>query len=1162
MTRWVIQRARIHESAFLFTSRISVRWLLLVLALTCVSIPRAQAQATGSIHGSVTDPNGAVIPGTAVSATNKGTDLSRKVTSGPEGSFAFENLPPGQYEVRAEQQGFNTQVQAVTVQVGSNTTVNFAMTLGSTTQTIEVTDAAVAVNTQDSVVGGVMNQQRVDNLPLNGRSFLSIAALQPGVTVSYVNGSGPSSPNSFFNVSVAGAPMAQTTISFDGARVNDRITGGTSQNFSSESVQEFQIQTFGFDLASGTVSTGAVNVISRSGSNELHGSGFFFYRDHNMAAFSGLKRPTDPTALNPVCRDPNSSGCKSLQDPYFARKQFGGSVGGPIIHDKLFFFGNYERNDQIGATTVAFSDPLLYGWNHVAKQPLAGHLAGVKFDYRINASNTLFVRGNIDSNNAVSPSSSGALESTWDASSNFANQAAMGLTTVLTPALVNEFRFSYSYWRNHLSGPTQSQCLQIASGISDYCFGAGSTRVTYFGGLTIGNDINVPQDRNPRTFQFTESLTWIKGQHRFRFGYNSEENVSHGSWSRNLQGSFAAISPATLQAANPAIYNALPASLHVGAIGLTPTFAELNQLPVSGSLTIGFGDVGQPVDYGGAKIWHNLLTRLYAQDAWTVRRGLTVTYGLGWSHETNLVFHNTTRSPFLAPLLGPNNLGEVPSPYLDFDPTAGLAWSLGKNQKTVIRAGASLHHASGNVDYLTLQDLVLNAPAGIGLTQSDSTAIANPKAGQPGQPATLNFTTPVQFTAGDMLAYLPTIKSLVAAGAVYNGKDPSIRNVDVVKTVQGPQLNDIVLDQSFRTPYTFQVNVGIQREIMPRTVLSVDYVMSRAVHFGVYEGEWVDLNRFNRIGSYTLSASGTATVVRNPVIPQCTAAQAKDPHAECSLGAIDLGEPGMLSRYQSLQIQVNRSLSHGFQFSSSYALTRNRGFTGINNYDNLFEGYGTVTGTRKHRVTASAIWQIPSFHGGNALVRQVVNGWQLSTSMDMASGAPTSVRLGSFDVNGDGTRIFNLPGTGNNTFGLENSISDIRKLVDQYNATYPAPPNTPLSAIGRANRDTTGSAYPYIVLPDKFQSADSFLTHDLRITRTFGLTERFKLLLIGEAFNVFNIANLTGYSGTLQGVVRPTTSAGVATNPTFTFGQPTSRVSPVFGSGGPRALQVAARITF
>jgi hypothetical protein len=617
-----------------------------------------------------------------------------------------------------------------------------------------------------------------------------------------------------------------------------------------------------------------------------------------------------------------------------------------------------------------------------------------------------------------------------------------------------------------------------------------------------------------------------------------------------------------LQALNPALYNALPASLHIGATGLVPTFAELNQLPVTGSLTIGFGDENQPILYDRANTGHDLLSRVYAQDAWAIRKGITVTYGLGWSHENNVVYHNTTRSPFFAPLLGPNNLGKIPKQWKDFDPTIGLAWTVGKNDKTVIRAGASLHHASGNVDYLRLQDLVLNAPAGAGLVQTDSTALTNPKAGQPGQPATLNFTSPVAFTVADMLAYLPTIKGLVVANSIYNGKDPSIRNVDVTKTVQGPQLNDIILDQSYKTPYTMQVNVGVQHEILPRTVLSVDYVMSRAVHFGVFEGEWVDLNRFNRIGSYTLSASGAATVTRNPVIPACVGAQAQDPKAECSLGGIDLGEPGFLSRYQSLQFQINRGMSHGLQFSGSYALTRNKGFVSINNYDNLFEGYGTATGTRKHRVTASAIWQLPTYQGGAWIVRQVVNGWQASTSMDMATGAPISVRLGSFDVNGDGTRIFNLPGTGNNTFGGGNSIDDIRKLVDAYNAVYPAPANTPLSQIGRANRDTTGSAYPYVVLPDKFQSADSFLTHDLRITRTFSLTERAKFLLIGEAFNLFNIANLTGYSGTLQGAVRPTAVGGAATNPTFTFGIPTSRVSPVFGSGGPRALQIAARITF
>jgi hypothetical protein len=183
--------------------------------------------------------------------------------------------------------------------------------------------------------------------------------------------------------------------------------------------------------------------------------------------------------------------------------------------------------------------------------------------------------------------------------------------------------------------------------------------------------------------------------------------------------------------------------------------------------------------------------------------------------------------------------------------------------------------------------------------------------------------------------------------------------------------------------------------------------------------------------------------------------------------------------------------------------------------------------------------------------------------MDMSTGAPTTLSVGTLQIAGtDGNYAFRLPGTGVNQFGNELNVSDVRKFVAQYDATYPAPPNTPLSQIGAANRDAAGNPYPYIVLPDHFQSGDSLLTHDLRITRTFRVREKIRFSLVGEAFNLLNIANLTGFSGTLQGVLRPTAAGGTATNPTFTFGQATGRVSPVFGSGGPRSIQVAARLSF
>src|SRR5262249_47573193 len=152
------------------------------------------------------------------------------------------------------------------------------------------------------------------------------------------------------------------------------------------------------------------------------------------------------------------------------------------------------------------------------------------------------------------------------------------------------------------------------------------------------------------------------------------------------------------------------------------------------------------------------------------------------------------------------------------------------------------------------------------------------------------------------------------------------------------------------------------------------------------------------------------------------------------------------------------------------------------------------------------------------LLRGALNGWQLSTIMQMQTGPSTSVTLGSLDVDGDGTFVYRLPGTGVSSYGNGLGASDIRKLVDAYNSSIPAPKDTPAVLVPKGTqRDAVGTILPYIVLPDKFSNGDSFVTHDLRLTRIVSITEKVKLHLIGEGFNIFNVANLTGFSGTLNG---------------------------------------------
>lgn len=1132
---------------------------VLVMVMSVLSSVPAQ-NATGAINGIVKDQQEAIITNAKVRIINKATNANREMNAGEDGKFGFDNLQPGQYEVRVEAQGFSTQVLTLTVEVGATTTQNFTMAIGAVTDVVEVTGlSAPIINKTDAIIGGVVNQMQVENLPLNGRSFLSVAALEPGVTVTYQATSGVLNQNDFFQVSVGGAPSYMTNISVDGARANDRITGGTSQNFSSETVQEFQISTIGFDLSSGTVSAGAVNIISRSGSNSYRGSAFLFFRDHNMAAFPGLRRPCDPTARSPLCNDPQAR--EDLENPFFVRRQYGGTLGGPIKKDKLFFFANYERSDQVGAQTITFTDPLLFGFNHVAKVPFDQHLVGTRVDMRVNDKHTAFVRGNIDKNDSISGT---GLESTWIASSNFSYQTQFGLTSLFTDKLVNDFRFSYSYFRNRLQPPTQAQCRELASDPT-YCFGVGSTLITFFGGLSIGNNANTPQDRHPRTYQYTDNLSWTKGAHRVRVGGNYEHVYSHGSWNRNFAGTFGTFSPTTIAAANPTLYATLPDSLQIGYTGRPATFAELLQLPVTGALTIGIGDPTQPTTYLYDRLTKNNHVRFYGQDAWQITPTFTLNFGLAWSWEDNVVYHELDRPAYLAPL--GISLNRIPQDFNNFDPALGFAWSV--TDKTVIRGSASLHHMSANRSYLKLQDQILNSPAGVGLTSGSSAAVPNPKFGQPGQPAFLvfNATSPVDFRAQELLNFLPNILGVLTSRQ-FSGTDLGIRNIEVRK--QAPTFfTEAIFDENFVTPYTFHLNFGAQREIMRNLAVSADFVMRRGVKFGAYEGYNLDLNRFNRFSGYTLLPTGTAIPTRNPVIPVCTGTQAIDPAAQCSTGAIYYGGPSILSRYSALQVKLDKRFGNGFQLTGAYALARYTTYVPVqlinpNSFSDHSKNFGLSSAVPKHQFTFSGIWDTPDYKGDNRFLRGALNGWQFSTIVQMRSRDFNSVQLGTFDVDGDGAFVFLLPGTELNSFGRGQSAQDIRHWVDQYNSIFPAGPNVPVSQVTRAQRDFIGTPLPYIVLPDNFASGDSFLTHDLRVTRSIPVGERVRLNLIAEGFNIFNISNLTGYSGNLASAafIRPTATVPGRPNPNNVFGQPTNRVSPIFGTGGPRAFQLAARVSF
>src|SRR5581483_4810925 len=258
-----------------------------LLALLAAGLAQAP---TGIISGTITDESGAVVPGANVTINNKATSVARTIKTNSDGIYGAPALEAGEYTVRVEVQGFRTAVRGATVQVGATTTADIRMEVGQSTEVVSVEAAAAQVEYERNTVDGVITRQQIQDLPLNGRSFLNLAALEPGVSVSIGS---TAQYNAQFAVSILGASAGRTAYTVDGGNIRDSIeNSGPGMNFSQEVVQEFQLSAVNFDLSTGITAVGAVNVVTRSGSNDFHGSGYYYFRDHNMAAYPGLARST------------------------------------------------------------------------------------------------------------------------------------------------------------------------------------------------------------------------------------------------------------------------------------------------------------------------------------------------------------------------------------------------------------------------------------------------------------------------------------------------------------------------------------------------------------------------------------------------------------------------------------------------------------------------------------------------------------------------------------------------------------------------------------------------------------------------------------------------------------------------------------------------------
>jgi len=1077
-------------------------WLMLSALLSLGLVIYAQAP-TGTIVGTVTDESGAVIPSVTVTITNKATGVARHASTNASGLYSAPALEAGEYQVRVEVTGFRTLLRDATVSAGNDTTVNATMSLGESKEVVTVEAATAQINYDTHNIQGVISHETIQDLPLNGRSFLQLAAIEPGVTIT--SGS-VAQFNSLFSVSVLGAGN-RTVITMDGGNVSDNVTVGggmTSMNFSQDMIQEFQLSTVNFDLATPIAVGGALNVVTRSGSNDFHGSGYFYFRDHNMAAYPNLKR------------------LPGIPDPFFARRNPGFWIGGPVIKDKLFFFFNYEYMNQVQAISIQTTAPTLQGLQGTYGSPYKGKQFSLRADYHINSKETLFVRYSHDGNSGRGQSLLSGDPSSWTDNVNWADQSIIGLTSALTPTLVNDFRGQYNYWNNKNGQAVASDCsLPCVAGPA----GGLPTVYTIVGTNlpALGPNFNAPQGRNTRRYEVTDSLSWEKGSHRMKFGGNVNLTKTNGIWGFCLPMCVGAWSKEFLVNTFGAATAALIAP---NAQYNFKSDADILNLPVyNGNASIfsgiGVGAIPTPSPYGYDENRHANQYRIFVQDVWKVRPNFTVNYGLAWNAQTGFYNGDIPKPQYLTPILGANNLGATPNNVREFQPAFGFAWSI--NNKTVIRGGGGIYWDAIPY-YWKLREAASIGPPGNGRSTLSAAAFTNT------YPNIINFLTGQPLPIGAPLGIgglynmsiaqfmalvnqeLPAIAAKLAPPNPQRSGPFSVSGLDIEKS--GVE----IFPSSFPMPRSYQTSLGIQRDIGHGIVVSADWARRQGENTWLSE---VDLNLFNRF-------QGSSTPV--PVIPLCTPSQVYVAGIECSNGAITFWENQGRAIYEGLLIKANKRMANHLSFTASYAFQHATTTTVVDD-TKWFRGYGEY---------------LPHHDLNVAIVSDLPWGFTLSINNSFISRTPMTASVSNLFLPGTvpAGSSFPLPGLAYGSLNAGTSKSDLTNLVNTFNTTI------------AGTKDAKGVPIKPLALPPDYQFGDPFFTTDLRLTKAVTFKERYKLNVFGEMFNAFNIANLTGYGFTLDN------QAATQALQTYAFGQPTQRINQTFGSGGPRAIQVGARFIF
>jgi hypothetical protein len=1055
--------------------RLGRRMLFLFLATVLLLPPVAAAQFdTATVLGTIRDASGGVVPGVTVSLKNVSTGITAETITDTDGNYQFFNVRIGAYTVRAALQGFSAaEASDVNVAVGARQRVDLLLQAGNITETVEVTGAAKLLETDSSDRGQVITKEQIVNLPLNGRNYADLALLSPGVRKSAISQSRDASFN------VHGLRSALNSFVLDG--VDNNSYGTSNQGFSNQVVQvspdaveEFKVQTNNFSAEYGRTGGAVINASLRSGTNRFTGTGWEFHRN---------------TALNAVGFFKPSSGVK----PQLNRNQYGFVVGGPIVRNRTFFFGDYEGFRQVSRVFTAATIPTMAqragnlgrpitnpltgavyadgvipvsAMTSFARQVLAGlpepTKAGtsnnfdslprredfndkfdVKIDHQFRSSFSGFARiSHRKLNNFEPPSIPGETGSPSNAFVHVLNQQlATGLTYVTSKTSLVEFRLGISRTEAGkeppgVGGPGMLELYGIPGLPTDPRFAGGLTEQAVSGWTAWGRQNSNPQFQNPFVINPKINFSWVRGRQSFKTGYeyqtiSTEIDDFNPKYGRDTyNGQFSR--PAGAPADSPT-YN-----LADFMFGLRNTYALTNPF---------LAHLRQQMHFA------------YIQDDFRVNQKLTLNLGLRyelgtpqWEEDNFLTSFDPGTNSLVAATDG--SVADRALVNLDknnFAPRLGLAYAV--DDKTVLRAGFGKSYIHFN--RLGGENLLsFNGPHIVGLVIAQ----------QPSQGACGPASAPTT-------CFRPTQQGY-----------PEGLNVPANFNTLNARVNYIPRDNPTGSVQSWHVSV--QREILPRLLVDIGYVGNRSRDIMV-------LGDFNQARPNGPTENATL--------------QARRPIA--GFQDIQVAFAGGKGDYHALQAKVERRFSAGLYLLNSFTWSRARdnasghletqnGDNSRVNYRDIEADFGTSGYNQPLNNTTSVVWEVPVGRGrrfGNTLspvLEGLLGGWRLVGINTMTSGLPVNLTY--------------TP-AGTSTVSVGTSPTFRPNLVGD--------PVTPNGGIGNYLDPAkveipTDRSQPFGNAPRNAVRGPSFRQLDLGVHKAFPLWwGQSRLETRIEAFNLFNTTN-------------------------------------------------------